>query len=256
MAWSELKYALNNTLGKEDFAPLNVLIGGKEVFTENGVFTVPDNVHEIFITACAGGAGGEGDLTTTSSTYNNYRGGGGGEFVFCKKYSVSPGDNLNIIIGKGGKGGRDRSGAEAAQNGEATIIGNLITLHGGEVGEGGKAGNMVSSLPSGTYGKGGRPGSGYIASMTSDMMFGGNGENGSDYEYVSSGGGNASLGRGGMGYQYGVDDQTYRNGVLGGGGGGGSCREYTASGGDGGDGIVIIAWGAVAETIGMFLGGY
>lgn len=255
MAWSELKYALNNTLGKEDFAPLNVLIGGKEVFTENGVFTVPDNVHEIFITACAGGAGGGGDLTGTFSA--GHRGGGGGDFIFNAKYSVFPGETLNITVGKGGKGGTDSFDENSAQNGESTIIGNLITLYGGEVDKGGKAGNRVSSLPSGTYGKGGRAGSGYIASiMTSDMMFGGNGENGEDYEYVSAGGGNGSLGRGGMGYQYGLDDKTYRNGVLGGGGGGGSSQSYTASGGDGGDGIVIIAWGAVAETIGMFLGGY
>ena len=256
MSWAEVKHALNNTLGKEDFAPLNVLIGGKEVFTENGVFTVPDNVHEIFITACAGGAGGEGDLGTTTQTYNDYRGGGGGDFIFNEKYSVFPGEAINITVGKGGKGGTDSVGSGLAQNGESTFIGNIITLHGGQVGEGGKPGKRDNSLPADTYGKGGKAGCGYIAAMTFDMMFGGSGEDGEDYIHVSTGGGNGSLGRGGMGYQYGIDDQTYRNGVLGGGGGGGSCNSHTASGGDGGDGIVIIAWGAVAETIGLFLGGY
>lgn len=74
--------------------------GGVQIFTKNGLFTVPAGVTKILITACGGGGGG---------------GGGASRYWSSSKPSNSGGN------GKGGS---------------ATVIENLVTLLGGTAGKG------------------------------------------------------------------------------------------------------------------------
>ena len=89
--------------------PLNRQIGGKATFTEDGSFTVPLGVTEIYITAIA--AGGNGYID-----YDGYS----GEFVFRKKFNVNAGDSLAVTVGSGN-----------------TVVGTILTLL--------KAGNIPSN---------------------------------------------------------------------------------------------------------------
>ena len=76
MSWDEVKYAVNSTLGTEEFLPLNELIKniyGEKMFTSDGVFTVPNGITEVYISACA--AGGDGPSAFTEA------GGKAGEFI-------------------------------------------------------------------------------------------------------------------------------------------------------------------------------
>lgn len=169
-------------------------------------FTVPQGVTEIFITACGGGGAGK-DQTRYA--------GGGAQSIIHKKFSVIPGTIINITIGQGAQ--------TNAINGENTIIGNLITLIGGN--------SATDSASGASVGIGsGKGGTGY----TSGNM-------------GASGGG--SLGRGGSsgstdGSANGGNPQSNGSGLNGGdgymGSGGGSANNNIA--GKGGDGVVIIEW--------------
>lgn len=69
------------------------------VFTSNSTWTVPASVTGAFVTLAGGGASGYGwrvDLHT--------RAGASGGFLFNEKIDVTPGETLQIIVGKGGKG--------------------------------------------------------------------------------------------------------------------------------------------------------
>ena len=225
MSWSEIKYAVNNTLGTDDFASLDKMVqGGVQEFTSNGTFTVPKGVFKILITACAGGEGGSTSriVITGGATAAQSRGGDGGEWIFKKAFNVAPNDEISITVGSGGQSG----GA-----GGNTIIGNLITLLGGGVSgnmSGGKASNTlditaVENTINGIYciratrsGAGFRDGESNSVSIYSQYY---SADTDRDRAISSSGGG-GSLGYGG-------------SGVLGAGGSGKT---------NGGDGIVIIEW--------------
>ena len=227
MSWAEVKYALNSTLATDKFAPIDKLIGGYEIFTEDGTFIVPENVYEIFVTGCGGGQSGQGRYDDNPS---GGKGGNGADFIYNKRYTVTPKQQIEIEIGKGGAA---VPGGNNGQNtGESTIIGNLVTLPGGS----------SSSKNVGGVGDGSGsniPGAGYISHLlTGASMSGSNGN--IWYSDLNSGGpGAGSLGRGGQ-----ITSDT--NGVKGGYGAGGSGanqRSTTFTSGAGGDGIVIITWG-------------
>ena len=65
MAWEEIKYTVNSSLGTSDFKPLDKIIMESRpmysrlaVFYKGGSFTVPAGITTIYITACGGGGAG------------------------------------------------------------------------------------------------------------------------------------------------------------------------------------------------------
>lgn len=212
---------------------------GTQTFTSDGTFTVPDGVHKILITAAAGGqAGTTGNvLGNSSKVYYGGLGGNGGDCILKKTFNVTPGQEISIIVGKGGT----TSGAI----GNATVIGSLVTLAGGN------NTNNGSNNGGGTGGKGGVywNGSGDILLPVpgQDGLLGSGGgistagtNSGSGNAY--GGGGGGSIGNGGNGAVSGVVAENVGvNGTMGG-GGGGAHIERSSTFGKGGDGIVIIEW--------------
>ncbi len=241
-------------------------------FTENGTFTVPKGIKKIIVTAAAGGGGGGGGSTLASSSSTtgakSGSGGGGGDYCVNKVINVTPGEIINIVIGKGGKGGTGHAaGSEGiggtGETGGATVIGKYLTLVGGSGGgvpyqvyDNDK--KIYSYYPcigvgSGSGGDGGMGGdyNGYVnAGTSSDDYYGKSSEpknkfvNSSkggepgEYAYSSygsitpAGGGGASYGKGGNGGDY---NSSKEAGTVGNNGNNGEL----GSGGGGGAGSCV-----------------
>lgn len=218
-------------------AKLNAILtwikGGTETFTENGTFTVPEGITTVYVTACGGGQGGQ-----------NYDGGNAGELIYRKDFTVTPGKVLAITIGAGGKAGAD---------GGATVIGDLITLSGGnsttvynnpQTGEpmaGGEQGYSTSAREA-TSGDG-------ADGINSEGGKGSTAKSGSSSSiYIGGGGSGCYMGKGGDGASTDGGDATPATGYGCGGGGAyyynkSSAVRYAASAGS--PGIVIFEWGNV-----------
>lgn len=206
---------------------------GVKTFTSNGTFTVPEGVTKIIVTACAGGqAGYLGTRSVNSSyRYSGGRGGNGGDCIVKKAFEVTPYKSIQITVGKGG--------TTAGTPGTATVIGNLITLAGGNGNNNGKNNGGCSG------GRGGYDSStGVFPENGMDGIQGSGGATSSNTGEIrddesDGGGGGGSLGNGGNGVIYtGEENNVGINGSLGGGGGGAYCPGSIF--GKGGDGIVII----------------
>lgn len=230
--WAAVKYALNSTLGTSSFLSLDKMIQahGTQTFTEDGTFTVPAGVTKIWVTAAAGGQAG-GNSSKSNSTGGD--GGAGGDCILKKAFSVAPEQVILITIGKGG--------TSNLQVGGSTVVGNLITLAGGDDsristtggGRGGNGGLKYSNSSNGINAENGQSG---LLGIGGTVVY--------TYEkYRSGGGGGGSIGDGGL--PGGTKDNVNGNGhdgKNGGGGGGGSGIGYNYVGGRGGNGIVIIEW--------------
>lgn len=193
---------------------------GVQTFTSDGTFVVPPGVHKIFVTGCGGGQGGG---TNSSSGNWEYKGAGGsgGECVIRETFSVIPGQQIQITIGKGGSAGNGNShpiGGTTGATGGSTVVGSLITLRGGNS-------NNGTLIGSGYGGSGRSSYNGTERSKASDGFDGARGPGGKTDGSNKAGGG-GSYGSGGCS----------KTGVAAGPGGGGS------TGNKGGDGIVIIEW--------------
>ena len=188
-----IKYALNSLLGATGFKALDQYLSdrlkgsGMAAFTAPGSYTwtVPPNVNEIWLTACAGGGGGGGGA---ASAVTGGPGGGGAQCVYRKKYTVTPNSNIAITVGTGGPGGA--AGTTAATPGTAggnTVIGSLVTLTGGAAGTiAGAAGST-----DGTGGPGGGswvPNSAQVGGSGGGGSLGGGGGGGVPYRSVSNDG--------------------------------------------------------------------
>lgn len=149
------------------------------------------------ITACSGGGKG-------TSGSKGGGGGDGGDWIFREPYTVTPGQNIKITVGKGA--------TSAGTAGGATVISPLVTLSCPGI-RGGKGGNKNTNI----HGQSGISSGGYGNPVT------------------NTGGGGGSLGRGG--------DATSVDGGTGtlGGGSSGSYEGYAVMA-NGADGIVIIEW--------------
>lgn len=119
---------------------------GRQAFIVSGTFTVPANVRSINI-HCTGAGGGGGAVF---SDRTNGGGGGGGGFTSYKTgISVSPGNIITCVVGKGSKGNGEKS--------EATLNGTvLVTANGG-----GSARNASSGVERWNFGGNGGSGGGY-----------------------------------------------------------------------------------------------
>ena len=245
----------------------NILRNNVQIFTSNGTFTVPNQVETIYITACGGGGGGG-----AAGENHGGGGGGGGEMIVQKSFHVTPKQTIDITIGKGGTGS---NGRKNAANGTATVIGNLVTLAGGQGAQDDGHSVIVNGGQGGTGA--GNGGNGMIDSRTAaNRKEATNGENSKYYDFSSvylkyigdyknstggvtvtdstsngyGGGGGGSIGKGGNG---GTDVGNQENGVFGGGGGGAYSTDDisygNAKGANGGNGIVIIEWGGVLGEV-------
>lgn len=223
------------------FGKLNRIIAlqlkdGEEIFREDGTFTVPEGVTEITIIACGGGGGGAFGMNQPPS-------GGGGASCVKKVTSVSPGQEIQVTIGKGGLGGQ-YTGDSNGKAGTATVVRNIVTCPGGQ---GGK------DLKNDSGGAAGGAGGGKGGESKLDSK-GGDGENGL-YGVGGKGGLAGRNGQGGGGGSYGkggdAGSDVNINGEDGGyGAGGGAATPDSNSGtkaGNGGDGIVIFRWGAGSD---------
>ncbi|WP_286030108.1 BppU family phage baseplate upper protein [Anaerotignum lactatifermentans] len=219
-------------------------VAGVTIFETPGkhTFKVPAGTTEIVVTACGGGGGGAGSNVSTGNDSDCAGGGGGGAAVVEKKLNVTPGQTINITVANGGAGGSPGNNGSA---GEATVIGELLTLAGGG---GGISSTNKSSAIGGTSGGNGGGKGGDSGTDGSDGIIGRGGvfDKPDTFEgHKRGGGGGGSLGDGGN-VPY---DGNGKNGVLGGGGSGASTpyanRSYT--GGKGGNGYVKINVGGVPE---------
>ena len=212
---------------------------GFATLTTSGSFTVPAGVTELCISAVAGGGGGGSGGGGDSSFFGGGGGSGGaGESIVKRKFAVTPGTVINITIGSGGAGSIASTATGSAPTaGGNTVIGSLITLHGGQPGI--NAGNGQSTAPGGGYGQGFPPGS--YGGDGNLNVGSGNGAPGASSPF----GGGGGAGRAGT--DQGTDGTAGSGYGSGGGSGGGKygTSPITARGGNGGNGapgIVIIEW--------------
>jgi hypothetical protein len=225
--------------------------------TGSGTFTVPTGLTTLDVLVVAGG-GGAGN--------NNSGGGGAGGLIFRPAFPVTPGGSISYAVGAGGAG--SPNGGPAAQTGQDSSFGTLLSKGGGRSGEwtpgagypggsgGGAPGNPVGepapvagqgiqgqqSGDSGTYGFG-NPGGLGVHTQADGGGGGGGGAGaagqgiaGHSYPLVSSAAGTPG-GVGGIGKQYGISgSQVYYAGGGGGGGGGADNPLWSITGGQGGQG--------------------
>lgn len=207
--------------------------------TTSGSFTVPAGVTELCISAVAGGGGGGSGGGGDSSFFGGGGGSGGaGESVVKRKFAVAPGTVINITIGSGGVGSIASTATGSAPTaGGNTVIGSLITLHGGQPGI--NAGNGQTTAPGGGYGQGFPTGS--YGGDGNLNVGSGNGAPGASSPF----GGGGGAGRAGT--DQGTDGTAGSGYGSGGGSGGGKygTGSFVARGGNGGNGapgIVMIEW--------------
>lgn len=239
---------------------------------------VPTNVTQITIeTWGAGGAGGATQMERVGSflgvpIYNQRPAAGGGGGAYAKStISVTPGEMLNITVGRGGENsnGTARDGENSSvKRGTTTLVeaeggksvGGISTLTGAQ---GGKASNSIGDVKySGGNGGNGEigpsagahsasGGGGGAAGNYGNGYNGGNGESGisgSAGSAGSAGNGDEIAGNGGEGRHstiLGEWDGVGKSGSNYGGGGGGSVNTIvntTNAGGQGGDGYIRISY--------------
>lgn len=271
--WAAIKYAINSSVGTSEFKPLDKLmkddfVGGYIAFKEAGTytFTPPKGISEFYITACAGGGGAGADNETHPKNFQTPLGGGGGGGACIKNRKMIITKPILIVVGKGGKKGviEERyQRPQAGKKGSATVIGDYLTLEGGE---GGQVPQVYHDKYHNKYGSGGRGGvpnggnggNGFIYAKQPDEnedlqievtgaskgengllgkgdMFGGGGSIGSNFTGIVT---KYDICQGTENLRYGAGGDTYwkRGGIT--------------TRGDGCDGLVFIAWGENNKTLG------
>jgi len=198
----------------------------REMFTENGVFVVPEGITQMRIVLASGAQGGQGgydgedggEATRVFDGWEPGKGGRGGEGgkagspsrILDILISVTPSEVMNYTIGTGGIGGL---------HGELGALGTDSTF--------GSYSSLTGSIPT----------DGYIDIMTGTAyaFYGVDGvsaANGGDGGYSGNGqnGGDLPPAFGGIGGAGGLHDDVYRVG-----GGGGSGAAFNTNGLNGGD---------------------
>lgn len=220
-------------------------------YTSGTTFTVPSNIdaNSIIVRACgAGGGGGGGNGKSTGS--NNRGGRGGNAFGAETVIPVTPGENLTLVVGRGGGGGRGGTsgGGGGGQGGGYTGVfrgSNALAIFGGGGGGGGAglSANNLSSLVQGSDGGfGGIEGRYLTNGLNSANNTGGSkGYPGSNTSYGPAddfGVGSFANGTPGNAYSGGA------GGSIGSGVGHGNVVTFANAGGAGGKGGVSAANGA------------
>ena len=81
----------------------NIRRQGQKTFKSSGIFTVPNNVHSVNVFLVAGGGGGS--AANAGSGNSSAGGGGAGGQWLETSVAVTPGAQIPVIVGAGGKGG-------------------------------------------------------------------------------------------------------------------------------------------------------
>jgi hypothetical protein len=84
---------------------------GAIAFTASQTWVVPAGVNTVTVQAVGGGGGG--------AAGEKHAGGGGSGAMLIQQVSVTPGERLDIVVGRGGAG---QAGSAAATGGTATVI--------------------------------------------------------------------------------------------------------------------------------------
>ena len=216
--------------------------------TTGCTWSVPSGVTSLRVLVVAGGGGGGGYLTSG--------GGGGGGVIHEVGATVTPGDSVNVLVGKGGAGGTNAwnqpNNYNNGFNGNNSSFGSLVAIGGG--GGGGGGSNSQYGNPGSAGGSGGGGGRCWVGCNTSLSTSNGNrrlggaatsgqGNVGGNAPFMSGGGGGgagaagsastgSAAGNGGDGISV---DISGTGSYFGGGGGGGSENTSTrALGGQGG----------------------
>jgi len=242
------------------------IVAGNDIctFTSSGTFTVSGISGNVAVLVVAGGGSGDAG------------GGGAGGVIYSAPFSVS-GQSYSVTVGAGGinpsgSGGADNKGHNGADSIFSTITAvgggtSYYTLNPASGGSGGGGGRCGCSGAAGIDGQGRQGGAGTgsnggggggagAVGAAGTAGTGGAGGNGLQYSisgastyYGGGGGGAASTteGAGGLGGGGpGVYDGGGGNGIANtGGGGGGAYWDYPA--GNGGSGVVIIAYNALGN---------
>jgi hypothetical protein len=218
---------------------------GEAVFTQptsSTSWTVPAGVTSISAVVVGGGAGG---MHAPQNGVGSA--GGGGGLTYANQFSVTPGETLTVVAGKGGNGGIKISSVVAEDGGHsyiqrATTNINLIIAYSGAVdkslvtvtssaGIGGVGGGSVTNV---SYQGGNGAPSETTQKGTRGAGQGGYGDDGGIATIVRGGGTNPSGGgtNGGGAGGYGVATTVGKGGGCsgsGGGGGGGGVNLYGTS---------------------------
>jgi PKD repeat protein len=210
-------------------------------------FTVPAGITCIQVEAWGGGGGGGGTYTPGS---NDGGGGGGGAGFRGGVLQVCPGDIVNIIVGGGGNGAGNNQSGSPGNTTTVTYNGNIILAGGGAGGgesNGGGAGGLggsgsfTGSVTNQVSFNGGQGGMGDTDNGGGGGGAAGNGEAGESVTArIGGAGGDDNGGDGGNGS---TNDNPGQDGDDYGGGGGGASDNGSSTGGNGGDGAVILTWG-------------
>lgn len=197
----------------------------QQLFTSNGVFTVPNGVTQVSAVVVGGGGGGGGATNTDEPG----AGGGGGGLAYGT-WTVSAGQQYTINVGAGGAGapgGNNSPDGSAGGESSITRAGTTFLIATGGGGGSSTDGDAEGGGAGGTSGGDSRVGGGS----------GGQGGATSDSTTGAGGGGGAAgySGNGGAGADRGSSNATAGSGGGGGGGGSGS----TTQGGGGGGGVGV-----------------
>ena len=204
-------------------------------FTAPGTFTVLSNTvtgGEYLIVA-GGGGGGKGSLPGVGNEVG--AGGAGGHRSFSGQ-TFTPG-SYTVVVGSGGPG----SGT-GGDGGTSSVFGNSSTGGGSGAGHnyggtngrpGGSGGGGAHPHTSGGSGTGGQGNPGGNGGQSTGGGGGGAGGGGSTGQYQTAAGGNGGSG---------TSNSITGSSVTRAGGGGGGNGVYQGLGGNGGSGVVIIAY--------------
>lgn len=213
----------------------------------SGIYTCPDRVRYILLSAGAGGGGGGGASYNNSALRGGGAGANAGSTISELLIPCSPGDTFAWGIGNKGTGGigvdnGGGPGANGTTGGNTTFgsAGSVITLYGGTRGSGCVTNGSVTQAPAN--------------STTSDLIFG------ADISLGWNATGTARGSIGGKGGDDNIDDSAEVGGSAGirvggaivqpfrGGGGGGASPFGDGGDGDGGDGAGYSAGGGGGES--------
>ena len=247
--WAYTSCSAGNFYSEHANATVVTVSHGRQVFTSSGTFSVPNGITSINIFAVAGGGGGG---KSPNNAYGGH-GGNGGYISYKNGISVSPGQQVSIIVGAGGSGNTTNAASKgnlssASINGSAVVTANAPSSYDGGSGGGGAAYCSSTSdddgIAAGNGGSNGSAGSGGIKSgkgqgtttrefgSSSGTLYAGGGGGGKSANHnLANGSGGAGGGGGGGGNK--------GSAGTGGGGGGGA---YKGNGGAGGSGAVVITW--------------
>jgi hypothetical protein len=197
----------------------------------NANVSVPAGISAAYVTLIGGGGGGGGTATGANAKGG---GGGGGGYVEGIVSSLTPGQLVSVVCGRGGNGGVGNNGGQAGTN---SAFGTWLAAVGGQGGGGsnsgaaggGNGGNYIMNNAVVVIGDPGQKGG--------DAFSGGSGWGGLSGGYYNT---NGDRGDGIEGYS--SDGSTATAAGNGGGGANNNSNAATRTGGQGADGLVIITW--------------